>query len=282
MGGEGKFYGNGVGFDEEIFEEGVEFGVKGASFGVIAFEGGVDEGDDFGGDEIGGDADDADGACGDEGEGEGVVAGEDIEGSGESGAECADAFDRAAGFFDGEDIGEGFGEASGEIDADFDAAAAGDGVEDDGNFGGFGDFRVVMEEAFLGGFIVIGSDDEGGGAAEFFGLDGEIDGFGGGIGAGAADDLAASFGEFDGEIDDVEMFVVGEGGGFARGADGDDAGDTGGDLGFDEMSEGVLIDEIVFERGDESGKSSRKHRKGEDKVAEEIWIEKPEGVVGKG
>ena len=113
-------------------------------------------------------------------------------------------------------------------------------------------------------------------------MDGEIDGFGGGIGAGAADDLAASFGEFDGEIDDVEMFVVGEGGGFARGADGDDAGDAGGDLGFDEMSEGVLIDEIVFERGDESGKSSRKHRKGEDKVAEEIWIEKPEGVVGKG
>ena len=93
MGGEGKFYGNGVGFDEEIFEEGVEFGVKGASFGVIAFEGGVDEGDDFGGDEIGGDADDADGACGDEGEGEGVVTGKDIEGSGEGGAECADAFD---------------------------------------------------------------------------------------------------------------------------------------------------------------------------------------------
>ncbi len=236
---ESGFDGDRVGVQfEERAEERVVPAVDGAGGLVVVLEGGVDEIAHLAGDDIGGDADDAHGSDGHEGEREGVVAAEGGEGIRAGGDELIDAFDAAAGFLHGDDVRAGGGETGGGVDADFDAAAAGDAVEDDAAGGGVGDGFEVLEEAFLGRFVVVGADLEDGFAAGGFSGFGEFDGFVGAVAAGAADDGAAAVGESGGEGDDVLVFLVGEGGGFTGGADWDDAGDAVVELEVDEFAEG--------------------------------------------
>lgn len=80
--GEGVFDGDGVSLDEEVAEEGVEALVELGGASGVACVPGVDHFEEFCGDEVGGDANDAAGAGCEEGKGEGVVAGEDLEGWG--------------------------------------------------------------------------------------------------------------------------------------------------------------------------------------------------------
>ena len=258
---EGGFDGDRVGVEfEEGAEERVVSAVDGACGLVVVLEGGVDEIAHLAGDDIGGDADDAHGSDGHEGEGEGVVAAEGGEGIGAGGDELIDAFDAAAGFLHGDDVRAGGGETCGGVDADFDAAAAGDAVEDDAAGGGVGDGFEVLEETFLGGFVVVGADLEDGFAAGGFCGFGEFDGFVGAVAAGAADDGAAAVGEFGGEGDDVLVFLVGEGWGFAGGADWDDAGDAVIELEVDEFAEGEFVDLVIGgERGDEGCEGAAVH-----------------------
>jgi hypothetical protein len=57
------------------------------------------------------------------------------------------------------------------------------------------------------------------------------------------------------------VFVVGEGGGFAGGADGDDAVGSVFGLEFDLLFEGGAVKLAIFEGGDESGKGTTEHGK---------------------
>ncbi len=118
----------------------------------------------------------------------------------------------------------------------------------------------MPEEAFLRGLVVVGGHEQRGVGAGFFRLDGEGDGFAGGVGAGAGDHFAAPGGELDGAADDVEVLLVVEGGRFAGGADGDDAVDARGDLRFDEGGEGSVVKGIVAKRRDERRDGAGKHR----------------------
>lgn len=71
----GGFDGDGVGFDEDVGEEAVVLEVEAAGFVPAAGGGGVDEVGDGARGDVGGDADDAGGADGHHGQGEGVIAG---------------------------------------------------------------------------------------------------------------------------------------------------------------------------------------------------------------
>ncbi len=210
--GECCFDGCWVGFDEEILEQLVEAFVNSASGGEVIGEGEVHEFDDLCGDEVGGDADDSDCAGGDEGEGEAIVTGEDLEGTGKCSSELGDAVDIAAGFFDGDDVGALFSEARYGFDADLDSATAGDAVEHDWQFCCVGDGAEVLEQSLLGGAVVVGGDDESGVGSALFCLVGEGDGLGGGVRSGAGHDDAASFGLLDGVFNHAKVFFVGEGG----------------------------------------------------------------------
>ena len=176
--------------------------------GHVSVARGADELADLGGGEIGGHADHADGADGDEGEGERIVTGDEFESFGDGVAELADAFDRAAGFFDRHDVRAILGEAGYHGHADLHAAASGNAVENDRELGSFGDGAEVAVKAFGRGFVVVGGDDEGAVRAGFFGVLGEGNGFVRRVGPGAADNFDPSGGDIDGGLDDVTVFVV--------------------------------------------------------------------------
>ena len=66
--------------------------------------------------------------------------------------------------------------------------------------------------------------------------------------------LGGGFCGFDGELDDAVGFLLGEGGGFAGGAAGDEEGDAVFDLGADVRGEGGLVERAVgVEGSDERG-----------------------------
>lgn len=241
--GDGGFDGDGVGVEShESGEERVVAFLKFESFGEFAFEASLDEADHDLWDEVGGDADEANGSAGHEGEGEGVIAGEDLEVFGDGLDELVDTIDGAACFFVGDDVGAVVGEAGDGFDADFDDRATGDGVEHDREAGVGGDRFVVLVESFLRGFVVVRADLERCVGAGFFGGLGEVDGFVGGVGSAAGYDENALVGEFDGGADDFEVFVGVKSGRFSGGADGDDASDAGCDLSVDEGFEGFVIE----------------------------------------
>jgi len=137
-------------------------------------------------------------------------------------AQAAHALDIAARLFDTNDFRAVGGQTRHGPNTDLHAAAPGNAVEDHRKTDRFGHRPVVPVEALLGGFVVIGGDEQGGIRPEGFRLPRERDGFGGAVRSGAGDDLAASGGGIDRHADHFGMFFVGEGRGFARCSDGHD------------------------------------------------------------
>ena len=227
-----------------------------ASGGEVAFEDGVGEGFGVGGDDVCNDRDDALASDGGDGEGEGVVAGEDGEVAG--GGDFGDLVEGAGGFLDADDVFD-FGGASDGFGEHVYRAAAGDIVEDHGEVDGFGDGAEVLVEAFLGGFVVVGEDLKRGVGADFLGGAGEVDGFGGAVCAGAGDDGDAACGFLDDDADDLDVFLGAQGGGFAGGAGGDDAVGAAFDLEVNELAEGFVVDFSFGEGGDEGYEASSEH-----------------------
>ena len=107
------------------------------------------------GDGVGSDGDEAGAADGKRGQGEGVVAGEDLEGAWGFGDELGDLREVAAGLLDADDVGD-FGEAKDGVGLEVGTGAAGDVVEQDRQVGGLGDGAEVLLLAFLAGAVVVG------------------------------------------------------------------------------------------------------------------------------
>lgn len=204
----GGFDGDGVGVEgHEAIKKGIVLLLKFEGTGVVAVVASVDEFDHHLGDDVGGDGDEADGTAGHEGESEGIVAGKDFAGIGEGLSELVDAVDGAASLLDGKNVGAVVGKASGGFGCDGDAGTPGHRVEHDGKLGRIGDGLVVLVESFLRRLVVVGTDLEACGGTHFFGLLGEVDGFGGGVGSGAGDNLHTASIVFDGDANDFEVFV---------------------------------------------------------------------------
>ena len=141
-----------------------------------------------------------------------------------------------------------------------DAGAAGDVVQDDGDVHLAGDGLKVAKHAFLRRLVVVGVDEEGGIGAGIFREAGEVEGLVGGVGAGAGDDFHfGAFGGLDGDLDNVVVFFVGEGGGLAGGADGDDAIGAVDGLVFDLFFERGAVELAIEEGGHQGGKGTTEH-----------------------
>lgn len=117
----------------------------------------------------------------------------------------------------------------------------GDVVEHDGE-ADVGDGGEVLDEAGLRGLVVVGGDLEGAVRADFFGAAGEVEGFGGGVGAGAGEDFEAAGGGFHGDADDFDVFVVVQRGGFAGGADRHQTIHAVGHLKFNQLAQALVVD----------------------------------------
>ena len=150
------------------------------------------------------------------------------------GEELGDLAHVAAGLLDADDVGD-LGEAENGFGQQVGAGAAGDVVEQDGQVRGLGDGAEVLELAFLAGPVVVGVGGEDAGEAgdlrERFG-----------VGTACAVELwvhPAKTGTRPAAASMVismtrSLLLLGEGGGFAGGAAGDEERDAAGDLPVDE------------------------------------------------
>ena len=161
----------------------------------------------------------------------------------------------AAGFLDANDVGN-LGEARQGCGFEVGGGAAGNVVKDDGLVAdGFGDRFEMAVLAFLRGLVVVGRGGEdvvdSGARGDLFRF---LDGVVGGVGRRAGHDGDASGHDFDGGVDDVEPFVVGESGRLAGGAAGNQKINAGLDLPCDQIAQGCVVDgAILMKRSYECG-----------------------------
>jgi len=257
---DGGFNGNRIGVEpHESGKERIVALLQFKGFAVFAFEASLDEADHDLGNEVGRDADETDGSAGHEGEGEGVVAGEDLKVFRDGLNELVDAIDRAAGFLVGGDVFTISGEAGHGFNADLDDGATGDRVKHDGKTGVGGHCFVVLIETFLRGLVVVWANLEGGVGPGTFGGLRQLDGFDGGIGSASGNHHETLVGKLHRCLDDFEMLVGIESGGLTGGPDGNDTRDSGRDLPVDEGFESLVIKRAIAKRSDEGGECTCKH-----------------------
>ena len=169
----------------------------------------------------------------------------------------------AAGFFDADDVGN-LGEARQGRGFEIGGGASGHVVENDRLVAdGFGDGLEMAVLAFLRGLVVVGRGGEdavdAGARGDFFRL---LDGVVRGVGGRAGHDGDASGDDFDGGVDDVQPFVVGERGSLAGGAAGNQEINAGLDLPRDQIAQGSVVDGAVLMKRsyERSATSTELHR----------------------
>ena len=119
----------------------------------------------------------------------------------------------------------------------------------------------MVVEAFLGGLVVIGGDEQGTVCTGLLGKAGEVDGFYGVVGAGSGQDLDATLDLINADFYDPFVFVVGKGCGFACGSTGNKTTDAFLDLPVYKGTKGVFINIAILEWGNDGCKDSGKlHR----------------------
>jgi hypothetical protein len=197
-------------------------------------------------------------AQGHEGQGGEVVAGENAEAFGAAFQDAAGLGHVAGGFLDARDIGKVVGQAGQGGGQEVAAGAPGHVVGHQGQVHGLGNGLVVLVEAFLGGFVVVGGDKQGAVGPGFLGEAGQADGLCGIVGAGPGQYGHAALGLVDADFYDALVFLMAEGGGFAGGATGHQAVDARVDLVFDEGPVGGLVQAVVAEWGDQGGQGTGK------------------------
>ena len=170
-----------------------------------------------------------------------------------------DAVHRATGFFDRDDVRAGLGEAANDRNGNFNAGAPGDAVEHQRQRRLFGNSLEVAKQALGRRLVVVRHHEQGRVGAGFLGFDGERDRFVGGVGAGAGDDLAATGGDFDGEFDDLPVFLVVERGRFTGCADGHNPADAVLDLELDQLRKCRFIEAAVAEWRNQRRMGTFKH-----------------------
>src|SRR5208337_3744120 len=142
---------------------------------------------------------------------------------------------------------------------DVDAGAALHAVQNDGEADGFGDGLEMLVEALLRGLVVVGRDGENAVGAEVRELARERDHFGGVVTAGTGENRHFALREFHGDLDDAQMFLMGERRAFSRGATRHKKSDARGNLALDQRAQRGFIQRTIAAKGsDERGASSGK------------------------
>src|SRR5205823_3637841 len=167
--------------------------------------------------------------------------------------------DVTGGFLEADNIFN-FGEALHRARLDVHAGAALHAVKNDGQGHGFGDGAIVLEEALLGGFVVIRSDRENAVGSKSGELLRESDDFGSVIAAGAPEDRHLTASQFDGDLNDAKMLFVRERGALAGGSTGNEEVNACLDLSLDQSSQGGFVKRtILTKRCDQCGACACKH-----------------------
>ena len=133
------------------------------------------------------------------------------------------------------------------------AGTAGDVVHDDGLGGVVRNALVVLDEAVLGGLVVVGGDHQDGIRAVVTGGLGEVQHMLGVVGAGAGDDGDPACGLLHGEADDLLALGGGEGGTLTGGAHGDQRGNAVVDLEIDQTAQVFIVHASGGHGGDQGG-----------------------------
>ncbi len=117
----------------------------------------------------------------------------------------------------------------------------------------------MLKQALLGRLVVIWRHLQRAIRARLLRVLRQVDGFAGRIAAGAGEHFDFAAGKLDGQLDDMDVFVVVESGRFARGADGDNAINAAADLRLDQALQGGLVNLSIPERSNNRSVSSSKH-----------------------
>ncbi len=174
----------------------------------------------------------------------------------------------AGGVLDAEDVRQP-GQPRQGVVGDIGAGPRGHVVDQQRNVHRLGDGGVVTIEPLLAGTIVIGRHDQRRGGPDVLGVPGQLDGLGGGVGAGAGDHRHAPRGGLHAEFNDVAVLVVAERRGLAGGANRDKAMHATGDLPLDQGHEGVVVDDPATKWRDER-RGKRRGTKVESWVQEAV------------
>ena len=165
----------------------------------------------------------------------------------------------AAGLLDADDVFARLGQALDSRHLDGDVAAAGDAVKDDRQLGRPGDFFEMLEQALLRWLVVIRRNLQRAVCANGLGGLGEVNCLGGGVGAGAGQDLHPALGRLHSEFDDTDVLVETKRGRLSGSSDGDDPIDPPTNLILNEFLKSLFVNAPLPERRDNGGVSSCKH-----------------------
>jgi hypothetical protein len=117
-----------------------------------------------------------------------------------------------------------------------------------------------MDETSLGGFVVIGGNDEKAVCAGSAGFLAKRDGVNGIIAARASNDGHFSAYVLDSEFDGIDLLLVGEGGGFACGSANDERVNACGKLSIDDACKSFVVNSATLHGGDEGGSGAFEER----------------------
>ncbi len=190
---------------------------------------------------------------------QGIITAENLKSRSQRGAQLAHAIGIPTGFLDTDNAGALRCQALDGVHADLDTASAGNAIEHQGELGLPGDLAEMLEQALLCGLVVIGSHLQRAVRTEPFGFLGKVDRFAGRVASGARQDLELTACRLDRDLDDTNVLLVVDGGGFARRAHGHDTVDAAFNLKPDETGQSGFVDGAIAERRDNSGVCSSKH-----------------------
>ena len=117
-----------------------------------------------------------------------------------------------------------------------------------------------MDKTALRGLIILRSNDEKSVCADTAGFLTERDGVFGVVASRARDDGDSACDTFCGKFDGIDLFLIGEGGGFARGSANDERVNACVKLSIEDICERFVIDRASLHRGDDGGSSALEKR----------------------
>ena len=118
----------------------------------------------------------------------------------------------------------------------------------------------MLVEPLLRGLVVVRGDQQNPVGPGLFGMPGQVDGLGGVVGPGPGNHRHPAGHRVDDDINHLVVLVVGEGRRLSGGPAGDDRIGSPGDLKFNQLPQGRLVDPALLERGHYRYHCSLKHR----------------------
>ncbi|MNI16448.1 hypothetical protein D3C73_697820 [compost metagenome] len=201
----------------------------------------------------------------------GIIAREQVEGSGDVGSHPAGAGDIARRILDADDVRMGR-QRRHRLVGQVHAGAARHVVEQNRQLHGVGHRLEMGLHPCLRRAVVIGRDHQGAVSADRLSEAGQFDGLVGGGRSGARDYADAAGGDLDALFDHALVLVQMQGRALARGAHRHDAVNPGGDLAFQQALESDLVHVSVTKRCDQGGDHALEQGGGhENKIPARRW-----------